>query len=238
MKSINEKTLGEFVTDNYRNAHVFQKYKLDFCCNGKRTLQVACREKGIDPMEVLNDLALMGQSHGNCCGFVPESASLSELADYIVNTHHNYVRLELPRISDQLQRVASIHGQHFPEMAEVAKLFRELKAEFELHMEKEETILFPRIKKLEVLGSSGKPVEIDLALLKSPILMMEHEHDHSGSVMAVISKLTDNYRPPMGACTTHQVVLAALETFEIDLHRHVHLENNILFPRALRLLAE
>jgi regulator of cell morphogenesis and NO signaling len=172
-----------------------------------------------------------------CCNFIPESASLTELADYIVNTHHRYVRLELSSITDKLRRVASKHGQHFPEMMDVAKLFEELKAEFELHMQREETVLFPRIKNLERLSLSDQPVKMDLPLLKSPMQMMEHVHDHSRSVMTVIRKLTDNYNPPNGACNTHKMVLAALETFEMDLHRHVHLENNILFPRALDLLA-
>jgi regulator of cell morphogenesis and NO signaling len=238
MKNINEKTLGEFVTENYRNAAVFERYNLDFCCNGKRSLQLACREKGINEMEVLNELALAKTSQKCSCTFIPESAPLTELADYIVNTHHGYVRNELPIITDQLQRVAVKHGQRFPEMVEVSKIFEELKAEFELHMQKEETILFPRIQKLEEQSHSAQPVKMDIPLLKSPILMMEHEHDHSGNVMAVIRKLTDNYTPPAGACTTYKVVLAALETFELDLHRHVHLENNILFPRALSLLAD
>jgi regulator of cell morphogenesis and NO signaling len=236
MKSINEKTLGEFVTDNYRNALVFEKYQLDFCCNGKRSLQLACREKGIDEMEVINELASIAPSERSCCTFNPESAPLSELAGYIINTHHNYVKNELPRITGQLQKVASKHGQRYPKIVEVAKLFGELKIEFEHHMQKEETILFPRIKKLEELGLSGRLVKMDLPLLKSPIEVMEHEHDHSGAVMEVIRKLTDNYTPPMGACTTYKVALAALETFEMDLHQHVHLENNILFPRALDLL--
>jgi regulator of cell morphogenesis and NO signaling len=237
MKNLNEKTLGEIVTDNYRNAHVFQKYQIDFCCKGKRTVQAACREKGIDARQVLNELALTGQSQEPCCSFVPESASLSELADYIVNTHHNYVRNELPRIAGQLQKVASKHGQRFPEMVEVARLLKDLKAEFELHMQKEETILFPRIKELEELTLAEKPVMGGIPMLESPILMMEQEHDHSGSIIALIRKLTNNYTPPTEACTTYKVVLAALEIYEMDLHRHVHLENNILFPRALKLLA-
>jgi regulator of cell morphogenesis and NO signaling len=238
MKKMNERTLGQFVTDNCRNTLVFEKYQMDFCCNGKRSLQVASSEKGIDATEIIKELTLIGESLRSCYNFIPESAPLTELADYIVNTHHKYVRLELPRITEQLWRVASKHGQHFPEMMEVAKLFEELKAEFELHMQKEETILFPRIKKLENLSLLDQAVKMDIPLLKSPILLMEHEHDHSMSVMAVIRKLTDNYNPPNGTCNTYKVVLAALETFEMDLHRHMHLENNILFPRALGLLAD
>lgn len=238
MKNLYEKSLGEFVTENYRNAGVFEKYQLDFCCNGKLSLRVACEEKGLDETDVINELALINQSQKCFCSFNPESASLGELAAYIVNTHHKYVKCELPSLISRLQRIVFKHGSRFPEMVEVAKLFEELKTEFELHMQKEETILFPRIKKLEELSLSGQPVKMDIPLLKSPILMMEHEHDHSGTVMAGIRKLTENYRPPMGAWTTFKVAVAALETFEMDWHRHVHLENNILFPKALKLLAD
>lgn len=237
MNNVTDKTLGDLVKDDFRKAMVFEKYQLDFCCKGKRSLQVACKEKGIDEKAVLNDLASIGPKPKVSFGFDPENVSLTALADYIVTTHHYYVRNELPRISGMLQKVAGKHGTRFPEMTEVARLFEELQTEFVSHMQKEETILFPRIKKLEQLSLSGQLVEMNIPLLKSPILMMEHEHDQSGIVMAVIRKLTDNYTTPDGACTTHRVVIAALETFEMDLHRHVHLENNILFPNALKLLA-
>lgn len=236
MKNLSQKRLGEFVSEDYRNGAVFEKHQLDCSCKGKRALKVACQEKGVDEATVLNELGQVWQSGKLCYSFNPETASLAELAEYIIKTHHFYVRNELPIIMGHLVKIASKHGDLFPEMIEVAKLFEELKAEFELHMQKEESILFPRIKELEEFKLSGKVVNMDIPTLKSPILLMEHDHDQSGSVMAVIRKLSDNYTPPKGACYTYKLAMAELETFEMDLHRHVHLENYILFPKALNLL--
>jgi regulator of cell morphogenesis and NO signaling len=202
----------------------------------KHSLRIACKQRRTDEVEALNEPGSIDRLLHACFNFNPETVSLAELTEYIVNTHHEYVKNELPTIMGQLLKIASRHGELYPEMIVVAKLFDELKSEFQLHMQKEESILFPRIKELEEKQLSGQLVNVDIPFLKSPILLMEHDHKQSGSVMAVIRKLTDNYTPPKGACSTYKLALATLETFQIDLDRHVHLENNILFPRALKLL--
>ena len=141
----------------------------------------------------------------------------------------------MPQILSYLQKVASKHGEQHPEMLKVFELFAAVKEEMELHMQKEEQILFPRIQETEKMVNDGIEIRINHTYLQAPINMMEQEHDHAGSILAEINKLTGNYHPPSDACTTYKLSFAALQAFEMDLHRHVHLENNILFPKALQL---
>lgn len=164
--------------------------------------------------------------------------SLSQLTEYILTTHHEYVKKEMPAIAMYLQKVISKHGDRHPEMLKVFELFMAVKEEMEQHMQKEEVILFPRIKELEKQTAAGKQPQLSISYLKGPISMMENEHDHAGNALAEIRQLTSNYYPPADACTTYRLSFAALETFELDLHQHVHLENNVLFPKALKLFTE
>ena len=141
----------------------------------------------------------------------------------------------MPVIVGYLQKVAFKHGDRHPELKQIIQLFTAVKEEMEQHMQKEEMILFPRIKEIEKMVAEGKEVNINSTYLLSPVRMMEQEHDHAGSMLAEIRRLTDNFMPPADACTTYRLSFAALEAFELDLHRHVHLENNILFPKAMQL---
>jgi regulator of cell morphogenesis and NO signaling len=141
----------------------------------------------------------------------------------------------MPAIASYLQKVASKHGGHHPEMLKVFEIFMAVKEEMEQHMQKEEVVLFPRIKELEKQIGIGNQPRINITYLKAPITMMEHEHDHAGATMADIRKLTSNYNLPADACTTYRLSFAALEAFELNLHQHVHLENNILFPKSLKM---
>ena len=156
---------------------------------------------------------------------------LSLLADYIVGTHHTYVKFNAPQIYSYLAKVAAKHGDRFPFMKEVAQLFSEIQADMAQHMLKEERILFPRIKQLEEDGALNVPLEY----YTGPINVMEEEHDLAGSLMSRIRELTNNYTVPEAACTTFRLSLASLQAFEADLHQHVHLENYILFPKAIEL---
>jgi regulator of cell morphogenesis and NO signaling len=144
----------------------------------------------------------------------------------------------MPAIAMYLQKVAAKHGAHHPEMLKVFEIFMALKEEMEQHMQKEEVVLFPRIKELEKQLGAGNEPQISISYLKSPINMMEHEHDHAGAALAEIRQLTSNYNLPTDACTTYRLSFAALEAFELDLHQHVHLENNILFPKAMMMFNE
>lgn len=235
MNDLETKTLAQIVKGNHRAAPVFEKYHLDFCCKGKRTLQQACEESEIKLEEVVSALENTepgnpGSLSGKC-----EEMSLTQLADHIVAIHHSYVKKEMPAILGYLQKVAAKHGDHHPEMIKVLQLFTDVKQEMSEHMHKEEVVLFPRIKEVENKFTAGVELGVTSSFLLEPINMMEKEHDHAGSMLSEIRRLTLNYNPPTDACTTYQLSLSALQAFELDLHQHVHLENNMLFPKALHL---
>jgi regulator of cell morphogenesis and NO signaling len=235
MNEIKTKSLAQIVNNNHRAASVFEKYHLDFCCKGKRTLQQACHEKDLKIEDVVADLKTTEQRSSDKVTINYDTLSLAQLSEYIVMTHHSYVKKEMPQIISYLQKVASKHGDRHPELLKVFELFAAVKEEMELHMQKEEVILFPRIKEMEKLVSEGTEIRINQTYLQAPINMMEQEHDHAGELLSEINRLTNNYNPPADACTTYRLSFAALQAFEMDLHQHVHLENNILFPKALQL---
>ena len=236
MNVLASKTLAQIVTNNHKAASIFEKHHLDFCCKGKRTLEQACSESDIKIEEVIEQLEKVGETNGSKTNY--NELSLAQLSEHIVSTHHNYVKNEMPALHGYLQKVASKHGDRHPEMNKVFQIFVAVKEEMEFHMQKEEMVLFPRIKDIENQIQEGKKVVINSSYLQSPINMMEQEHDHAGSMLAEIRNLTNNYTPPADACTTYQLSFASLQAFELDLHHHVHLENNILFPKALKMFGE
>jgi regulator of cell morphogenesis and NO signaling len=229
MNELLNKTLSQIVTENYQAARVFEKYGLDFCCKGKRPLTDALTEKQIDSSLLVNELTEAIALPNTASDF--NKMSLTELAEYIVRVHHTYVKINMPQILSYVLRVATKHGERFPYMKEVYILLAELKEEMDQHMVKEEKVLFPRIKLLEISQDNVTNLEF----LSGPISVMEHEHDNAGTIMQQIRELTNNYEAPETACTTFRLALSALEGFEHDLHQHVHLENNILFPRSVEL---
>ncbi len=238
MAQITDISLAQIVNIDHRAASVFEKYHLDFCCNGKRTLAQACKEKNIDIDPIVQEL---NSTMSSTCSmkFNFDAMTLTQLSDYIVLTHHEYVKKEMPQMYLYLHRVASKHGQRHPEMIEVFNIFELLKDEMEQHMEKEELVLFPRIKMIENHTNGFDPMQgnrFSTAYLESPVMTMEEEHDHAGEIMDKIRNLTNNYTLPADACTTYKLCFASLQAFEADLHQHVHLENNILFPKAIVLL--
>jgi regulator of cell morphogenesis and NO signaling len=236
MTELNTRSLAQIVNANHKAASVFEKYNLDFCCKGKRSLQQACSEQNISVDKLLSELQNI--SAKDQAAFPFDKLPLSELADFIISAHHAYVKIESPQILSYLQKVAFKHGQRHPEMNKVFELFSAVKEEMEEHMQKEELILFPRIRAVEGQTAEKKELKVNIAYLQSPIRMMEEEHEHAGSLMKEIRQLTNNYTAPEDACTTHRLSLAALQAFEQDLHQHVHLENNILFPKALALFKQ
>jgi regulator of cell morphogenesis and NO signaling len=228
-------TLSEIVKDNFHVAAVFEKYNLDFCCNGKRTLSDACAEKGINLLDVKNELEeVLAETPSN--GINPNEWELDFLAEYIINNHHKYVNRMLPVIYAHTQKVASVHGANHPETKEIAKIFSAVNQEMKHHMMKEEKILFPHINHLVLTGRNGAKAERPyFGTIKNPIAMMEAEHQSAGDGMFEIRNLTNNFTPPPDACNTYRICFQELKEFEEDLHRHVHLENNILFPKAIEL---
>lgn len=226
-------TLAQIVNSNHKAASVFEKYHLDFCCKGKRSLEQACREQQIELGQLTGELGYLFSK--DITGEIDfNKLSLSQLCDYIVQTHHAYVKNEMPQLYAYLQKVSSKHGERHPELIKIFQIFAAVKEEMEGHMKKEEMILFPRIKEMERLANSESgQFQLNIGFLQSPINVMEQEHDHAGTQLNEIRKLTNDYTPPHDACTTYRLSFAALQAFEIDLHQHVHLENNILFPKAI-----
>jgi regulator of cell morphogenesis and NO signaling len=233
MNRFKSKSLAQIVNENHKTAFVFEKYHLDFCCKGKRLLQQACDELKLPVDQVISELENVIDDSKITVDF--DKMTLTQLADYIVLTHHDFVKKEMPLIYSYLEKIASKHGDRHPEMVQVFNAFVELKDDMAEHMGKEETILFPRIKMIEQYRCENGGVKINRSYIESPIIMMEQEHENAGDILAQIRKLTNDYAPPADACTTYRLSFAALQAFEMDLHQHVHLENSILFPKTIRL---
>ena len=229
MNDLLNKTISQIVTDYHQTAPVFEKFGIDFCCKGKRPLEQACTEKALNKEDVLAELNNAIENQRSAIDF--NALSLTALADYIVRTHHTYVKFNMPQIDSYLQRVATKHGDRYPYMKQVYLLFAELQEEMNQHLVREEKVLFPRIKSLEAGDIAG----FELEHYTNPIHSMEDEHEKAGSLMQQIHELTNGYTAPDGACTTFRLSLASLQDFEVDLHQHVHLENYILFPKAIAL---
>lgn len=237
MINIAQQTLASIVTNNHFAVPVLEKYHLDFCCKGKRTLADACHEKGLSIESLTQELEkTTTASQSNKMPFTEMTAE--QLISYILIHHHFYVKQTMPTILGHLEKVAIKHGERFPYMVEVFCLFKEINEEMTAHMQKEEMILFPRIKEVAALNDSHQHRNLNDGYIVAPIQAMELEHDHAGNILYKIRELTNTYTPPTDACTTFQVCLAELKEFEEDLHRHVHLENNLLFPLAEKMLSQ
>ena len=237
MKTIAEQTLATIVTNNHFTVPVLEKYHLDFCCKGKRTLAEACTEKGLSVETISEELERSGNTEQNSRMPFTEM-NVEQLISYILMHHHFYVKQAMPTILEHLEKVVAKHGDRYPYMIEVLKLFTEINTEMTLHMQKEEVILFPRIKEVEALFTLKQNSKLSEGYISGPINVMEAEHDHTGDLLYKIRELTNTYTPPADACTTFKVSLAELKEFEEDLHRHVHLENNVLFPLAEKMLMQ
>ncbi|MBL7892880.1 MAG: iron-sulfur cluster repair di-iron protein [Bacteroidia bacterium] len=230
-----EATIGDMVSKDFRKAEVFKKFGLDFCCGGKKTLTKACKEKGLDVVQIEKELKAVEEKMASPSQDF-NSWDLGFLADYIVNTHHKYVLQAMPVIFEYTQKVAKVHGERNPEAIEIANLFLKVVDELNRHMMKEENVLFPYIKILASTKKNLKNLEPSpFGTIENPVRMMEKEHELVGELMENIKKLSHNYTPPAQACTTFRLSYAKLKEFEDDLHQHIHLENNILFPKAIAL---
>lgn len=233
-----QRTVGEVVAEDYRRGSVFKRFGIDFCCGGGRTVQTACEKAHVPYEEVAAALLTAAESRGT--GHPdPSQWSADFLADYIVNLHHGYVRESLPILRQFARKVARVHGAAQPELIAIANLVEELAEEMEAHMVKEEDQLFPYVRAL-VKRQEGRPPSErpPFDSVAEPIERLEHEHDHAGELMRRIRELSGDYTPPEHACNTYRALYAKLEEFEDDLHWHVHLENNVLFPRAAKLEKE
>ncbi|MCU0359192.1 MAG: iron-sulfur cluster repair di-iron protein [Bacteroidia bacterium] len=231
----NEKSIGQQVVENYRKAEIFKKYGIDFCCGGKKTLSKVCKEKNLDLNLIMNELNKAESAQGFASqNFQAWDAGF--LAEYIVNTHHKYVKSAIPFLLELTKKVARVHGADRPELIDIATLFADVADELTAHMFKEEQVLFPYIKQLSASHVNPATQQFPaFSSVEQPILMMEHEHEAVGELFLTIRTLSDNFTPPESACNSYRVSYSKLKEFEEDLHQHIHLENNILFPKALEL---
>jgi regulator of cell morphogenesis and NO signaling len=231
----NDETLGQIAAKDLRKAQVFKKYGLDFCCGGKKTVKEACAEKGLDVTKVEQELQQADKLPASRP--IPYGEwSLDFLADYIVNTHHSYVRKTLPDITAYAEKVMKVHGSHHPELLRINQLVGEINVELTTHLVKEEHVLFPYIKELVVAKKNTQPLHAaQFGTVQNPINMMEMEHELVGKNLEEIRQLSHNYLLPEDACASYSLLYRMLDEFEEDLHLHIHLENNILFPKALEI---
>ena len=234
METTDQMTIGAMVAKDYRAATVFEKFGIDFCCKGNRTLEEATAKKKIDVSAVKDELEKVLNTHDEESmdyNFWP----LDLLADYIEKKHHRYVEERIPLLLQYLNKLCKVHGDVHPELYEITELFSEGAGELTSHMKKEELILFPYIRKMIKKTKDGL-TRVDaphFQTVKNPIKMMMQEHENEGDRFEIIASLTQNYTPPADACNTYRVTYSLLDEFERDLHKHIHLENNILFPKSI-----
>jgi len=238
MESLIEKPIGQIVAENYRTAQIFKNHKIDFCCQGNRSLQEAAEKKKLDAQVILNEIiAVLKTEKDDTTDY--KSWPLDLLADYIEKKHHRYVEEKIPVLKPYLEKLCRVHGERHPELLEITDHFNKSADELAAHMKKEEIILFPAIRKMMQAKQTGSKLEKPhFGTVQNPIQMMMMEHETEGERFRKIDELSNNYTPPADACSTYCVTFALLQEFENDLHRHIHLENNILFPKAAELEKE
>lgn len=232
METLVEKTIGQYVADDFRTAAIFSKYGIDFCCKGNRTLAEACEKKQINSAILEEEINTVLDTK-NKEGIDFKSWPLDLLVEYIEKTHHRYVLEKSAVLYRFLDKLCKVHGGRHPELLEINNLFIAGAGELAKHMIKEELILFPFIKRMVETKSKSESITMPhFGSVDNPIAMMKDEHTIEGERFAKIAELTNNYTPPADACETYKVTFALLQEFEEDLHKHIHLENNILFPGA------
>ena len=221
---------------------VFEQLGIDYCCGGNKSLESACGEAKVSVQQVLSSLESAAAS-ANARQNTPRESKwadtpLADLIAHINNTHHKYTREEIARLGPLLDKVCNVHGAKHPELLDIRHDFRALAQELTMHMMKEERVLFPFIERMEEAVISGEPIlPGPFGTVNNPVAAMIHEHDTAGALVRNIRRLSNGYAPPEGACTSYKTLCGALEEFERDLHQHIHLENNILFPKAVGMEA-
>jgi regulator of cell morphogenesis and NO signaling len=229
-----ETPVGAVVAERLGRARVFERLGIDYCCHGATPLAEACSQRSLDLAEVISEIAEcdLRDANEDVDRVNYGKMRASELADHILETHHTYLRRELPRLFHLMDKVVAAHGAAHPELADLRNTLTELRRELEMHMIKEERALFPLIKQLE---TARAPFPIHCGSVENPIRVMEHEHETVGSGLERMRALTRDYRPPADGCASLAALYDGLASLEADLHRHIHKENNILFPKAAKL---
>jgi regulator of cell morphogenesis and NO signaling len=236
MSELIDKKVGQVVAENFQTAAVFSKYGIDFCCGGGISIDKACENKKIDTKQLLAEILEATRQKDP---LTEQHLSLTQIIDHIVSTHHAYVERTLIPLKAYLAKIESVHGDRHPELAEVRRMFFEASDALTSHMKKEEFILFPYVKAMEMAQQKHFPLSAPhFGDIENPISMMEEEHEIEGERFNELAKITNNFTPPEDGCQTYQVAYAMLKEFVEDLHTHIHLENNVLFPRATTLYHE
>jgi regulator of cell morphogenesis and NO signaling len=227
-------TIGELAASDIRKAEVFKKYGLDFCCGGKKSLQQACEENNLDKNLIEKELLQASQNEAKTA-FDFNKWELDFLADYIYNQHHRYWYDEEPVISELVDKVANHHGENHAELLKVKDMYTTLRQELNAHFMKEEKVLFPHIKQLVKAKQTNTQPDTIIEDINEPLHMMEADHEAAGELLEEIRKTTNDYALPSDACNSFGLMYHKLKSLEEDLHQHIHLENNILFPKAALL---
>jgi len=237
MKSvvIGEITIGAIVADDFRAATIFERHGIDFCCGGKIPLAEACKSKGIELDALKSELeSLQHEPVDRSQNY--SSWSLSFLVDYIVNTHHVYLKENDDQIVAYARKIASVHGERHPEVIRIAVLFEKIATDMVAHLKEEEEVFFPALKRAEAARTSGnQPDARDRETIRDSLVRLHREHEEVGDAIHEIRRLANGFRIPEGVCNTFMLTYRKLDEFEEDLHKHVHLENNILFLKATQL---
>jgi regulator of cell morphogenesis and NO signaling len=235
MNATTEKTVRELALENPAAPRLFEKLGIDYCCGGKRSLADACRTANLNIDEVLESLE-------KACAGTPaverdwQSEPIAALITHIKDTHHKYTREEAARLTTLLAKVCSAHGNNHPELFEIRDRFLALASELTTHLMKEEMVLFPYMIRMEAAATEDVPVaRPPFGSVQNPISMMEHLHDSAGHALKAMREASSGYTPPADACVSYQTLYQSLAAFEADLHQHIHLENNMLFPRAVAM---
>ena len=231
MEISDKQTIGEIVAHDYRTASVFQAHGIDFCCKGNRSIDEVCQGKNIAASELIEELQTVAASQEKLAADYA-SWPLDLLADYVEKKHHRYVVQKSPELMQYLNKLCQVHGERHPELLEIRDEFAHVASELAEHMQKEEMILFPFVR---TLATEQHPALPPFGSVENPIRMMMHEHSVEGDRLARIAQLSSQYTAPQDGCTTYRVAFAMLKEFEEDLHLHIHLENNIMFPQAIAL---
>lgn len=231
MEITGEMHIGDIVKTNYTAAHVFEKYGIDYCCGGDRSLDRACSSEGVDIELLIRQLNEAMKQEDRGSKYI-ENLPLPTLCDYIVETHHQYVREKSVFIREKLQKLCDVHGDHHPELFKIREMFNAASENLKLHMEKEETILFPYIREMEEMKLHGVHFDPGAGSKLAPIDELRAEHTVEGDRFRQMAVITNQFQVPSDGCNTFEVTYWTLDEFIRDLHRHIHLENNILFPKS------
>jgi len=237
MSVTTEKTVRELALENPAAIRVFEKLGIDYCCGGNQSLEQACRAGNLPVDQVLDSLEMAEHTTRTAQKIHDwQREPLGELVAHINSTHHKYTREEIARLGSLLEKVCSVHGKNHPELLHVRASFAGLAQELTMHMMKEEMVLFPYIIRMEEAVLQHEPLlPPPFGTVQNPVSMMEQEHESAGAALRAMRQASSGYTPPADACVSYQTLYKALLEFEADLHQHIHLENNILFPRAIAM---